>query len=68
MKGNGENMSRGKNLKTRFIEECYDGNKEAYLRAREQDYCKVQFEWTCWMDALHKEGQITDQQWNSAIF
>lgn len=61
-------MGRGKNLKTRFIEEVYNGDKAAYLKARKDDYCKVQFEFACWMDTLHKDGEITDAQWNNTIF
>lgn len=55
-------------LKRRFINECYNGDMGAYKRARKDDYCKVQFEWTCWMDSLLKNGEITEKQWNNEVF
>lgn len=55
-------------LKTRFINEVYNGDKNAYLKARQDDYCKVQFEWSCWIDALCKNGEITQQHYERATF
>lgn len=55
-------------LKRRFINEMYNGNYAAYLRARKQDYCKVQFEWSCWIDSLCKNGEITQKQYGNATF
>lgn len=55
-------------LKRRFINEMYNGNYAAYLRARKQDYCKVQFEWSCWIDSLCKNGEITQKQYDNATF
>lgn len=55
-------------LKKRFIDECYDGDKKAYLKARKDDYCKVQYEWSCWMDALCKNGEISQEAWNKVTF
>lgn len=55
-------------LKRRFINECYNGNYKAYLQARKSDYCKVQLDWSCWIDSLCKNGEITQQQYNRATF
>lgn len=55
-------------LKRRFIEECFEGDYKAYLKARKEDYCKVQFEWECWIDSLCKSGEITQSQYNRATF
>lgn len=59
---------RRKTLKRRFIDEAFGGDYKAYLRARKDDYCKVQFEWSCWMDALCKNGEITLAQYERATF
>ena len=56
------------NLKKQFIADCYDGDRKKYLRARREDYCKVQFQWTCYIDALCKDGIITQQQFAKATF
>jgi len=55
-------------LKRRFINEVYNGNNKAYLRARKADCCKVQFEWSCWIDGLCKDGQITQKQYDNVTF
>lgn len=55
-------------LKRRFINEVYNGDYKAYLRARKEDYCKVQFEWSCYIDNLCKDGQITEKQYFNATF
>lgn len=55
-------------LKRRFIEECFDGDYTAYLRARKEDYCEVQFEWSCWLDLLCKNGEITQAQFDRETF
>lgn len=55
-------------IKRRFINEVYGGNYTAYLRARWADYCKVQFEWSCFIDALCKAGEITESQYFHATF
>lgn len=36
-------------IKKAFIECVYNSNRKAYLKARRADYCKVQFEWACFM-------------------
>ena len=56
------------NLKKQFIEDCFDGDRKKYLRARREDYCKVQLQWTCYIDALCKDGIITQQQYERATF
>lgn len=59
---------RRKTLRRRFIDEAFNGDYKAYLRARQDDYCKVQFEWSCWIDALCKNGEITQSQYEQATF
>lgn len=54
--------------KQRFISEFFGDNRAAYLKARKEDYCKVQYEWTVWLDTLCKSGEITQKQWNKAEF
>ena len=44
-------------IKKAFIECVYNGNRKAYLKARRADYCKVQFEWACFIDSLCKSGE-----------
>ena len=51
-----------------FINAFFDGDKQKYLKARKEDYNKVQFDWMCWMDSLLKDGEITHQQWEKAEF
>lgn len=55
-------------LKRMFINDAYNGDYTAYLRARKKDYCKVQFEWTCYVDTLYKAGAITQKQYENAVF
>lgn len=55
-------------LKRRFINEVYDGDYKRYLRERKEDYCKVQFAWSCYIDGLCKDGQITQKQYNRSVF
>lgn len=54
-------------VKRQFIS-CYYGTKSRYLYARRKDYCKVQFEWSCFIDGLCKDGQITQKQYDNAVF
>ena len=54
-------------LKRRFINEVYESNKH-YLRERRKDYYAVQFVWMCWMDALYRDGEITEKQYMNEIF
>lgn len=55
-------------LKRKFINEVYGGDYKRYLRARKDDYCKVQFEWSCYIDSCCKGGEITQQQYESVSF
>lgn len=55
-------------IKKAFIEACYNGDRGAYLKARRADYCKVQFEWSCFIDSLCKSGEITQRQYDRATF
>lgn len=55
-------------LKQRFINEVYGGDYAAYRKARKDDYCKVQLEWSCYIDNLCKGGEITQRQYDNAIF
>lgn len=55
-------------LKRAFINTCYDGKYKEYLRARKEDYCAVQFEWSCFIDSLCKDGEITQKQYDRATF
>lgn len=63
-------MARKRNttLKRRFINEVYSGDYRAYLRARKDDYLKVQFEWSCFTDSLCKDGEISQRVWQNATF
>lgn len=55
-------------LKKMFIRDVYGNNYRSYLRARRKDYYKVQFEWSCYIDALYKDGIITQKQYETAVF
>lgn len=61
-------MRKQPTLKRRFIDEIYNGDYKQYLKERREDYCKVQFAWSCYIDALCKDGQITQAQSNRATF
>ena len=56
------------NIKKEFINEYYNGNRSEYLKARKKDYCKVQFEWSCYIDYLCKAGYISQKRYESATF
>lgn len=55
-------------IKRHFIRDVYGGDFKAYCRARRSDYCKVQFEWSCYIDELCKSGQISQEQYDRATF
>lgn len=55
-------------IKKAFIEAYYNGDRKAYQNARKDDYCKVQFEWSCFVDSLCRDGEITQKQYNRATF
>lgn len=54
-------------IKRLFISEFY-GTIAAYRAARKADYCKVQFEWSCFIDGLCRDGVITQAQYDKATF
>lgn len=54
-------------LKRRFINEVY-GDYKSYLRARRDDYCKAQYEWSCWIDSLCKNGEISQKTYERITF
>lgn len=54
-------------IKRLFISEFY-GTTAAYKSARKEDYCKVQLEWSCFIDSLYRDGVITRAQYNKATF
>lgn len=53
-------------FKRRFINEVYNGDYKKYLRERKADYCKVQLEWSFYIDSLCRNGEITLKQYESA--
>lgn len=57
-----------KKAKRLFIDIFYNGSTGEYRKARKADYCKVQYEWTVWLDGLLKDGEITQKQWNEVVF
>lgn len=57
-----------KEIKKAFIETYYNGDRGAYLKARKADYCKVQFEWSCFVDSLCKSREITQWQYDRVTF
>lgn len=61
-------MPKKETLKRRFINEVYEGDYKKYLQARRDDYCKAQYQWTCWMDALCKAGEISQKAWDKTTF
>lgn len=54
-------------VKKEFIR-MYYGNRGYYNAARRKDYCKVQFEWSCFIDGLCKDGVISQYQYNRMTF
>lgn len=57
-----------KSIKRRFIDDVYNGDEKAYRQARKADYLKVQYEWTCYVDNLCKNGEITEKEANNTLF
>lgn len=55
-------------IKKMFIRDVYDNNLSAYLRARRKDRCKVQLEWSYYIDMLCKDGGITQKRYENAVF
>lgn len=61
------NKMTARQAKREFINEVY-GTDSKYRKARKNDYYKVQFEWTCFMDALCRDGVISQRTWDTATF
>lgn len=59
---------RTQDIKKSFINDMYNGNIGEYLKARRKDYYKVQFEFSCYIDSLCKDGIITENQYNTVTF
>ena len=55
-------------LKRRFINEVYNGDYKRYLKERKEDYCRVQLMWSFYIDGLCKDGEITQRQYDNAVF
>lgn len=55
-------------LKRRFINEVYNGDYKKYLWERKADYCKVQLEWSIYIDCLCRNKEITLRQYQNATF
>lgn len=55
-------------VKREFINLYYNGDMSAYKKARKDDYCKVQFEFTCFADGLCRDGEITQKQYDTLTF
>jgi len=60
--------NKKENIKQRFVNEVFGGDRDAYMKARKDDYCKVQLEWSFWLDALCRDGQITHEQYKRSVF
>lgn len=54
-----------KQVNKEFVETYY-GCWEKFKEARKKDYCKVQYEWSCYIDELVKDGILTPRQWHNA--
>lgn len=54
-------------IKRLFIDTHYKNIIE-YRKARKNDYLKEQFRFTCFIDALCKNGEITQKQFDTIIF
>ena len=61
-------MKKRMTLKRRFINEVFDGDEKEYRKARKEDYLKVQFEWSVWIDSLCKSGEISQKRYENALF
>lgn len=54
-------------VKQEFINLFY-GTRGKYLSARRKDYYAVQYEWSCFIDSLCKDGVITQYQYDRMTF
>ncbi len=55
-------------IKRLFVQCCYDGDWDAYRKARKDDYCRVQLAWSIFTDGLCRDGTITQAQYERATF
>lgn len=55
-------------IKRAFVNDCFGGDWKMYIFARKNDYCKIQFMWSCYIDELCKAGIITQKQYNTVEF
>ena len=56
---------KSEDVKKLFIDEYFNGNRKEYLRARRDDYCRVQLEFSCFIDSLCRDGEITQKQYDN---
>lgn len=52
----------------RLFIESYYGSDEAFREAVQDDYCKAQLNWSCFIDGLLRDGQITQKQYATWSF
>ena len=50
-----------------FVESHY-GNENDLRKALKKDYLAVQFEWSCFIDSLCRNGDITMTQYQNWLF
>lgn len=50
-----------------FIEDYY-GSESVFKDAVQDDYCKAQLNWSCFIDSLCKAGEITSEQYETWAF
>lgn len=54
-------------VKKEFIK-LYYGNRGNYIVARRKDYCKVQLEWSCFIDGLCRDCIISQDLYDRMTF
>lgn len=57
-----------KAIATKLFIETYYGDEKELKAALKQDWYAVQYEWEVFMDSLCKNGDITDEQYNTWVF
>ena len=53
---------------TKTFVEAYYGNSHSLRKALKADRLAVQFEWSCFIDSLCRDGEITMKQYESWTF
>lgn len=61
-------MRNDKTVATKLFVETYFGNEKELKAALKQDWYAVQYEWEVFMDSLCKNGDITQEQYDSWVF